>query len=514
MNRRKGVVLSYILMIFEVFSTLLLTPFIIKTLGLAEYGVYKLSAAITAYLLLLDLGVGNAITRFIAKFKVENNKERAEKFLGVATVFYAFIAVVSIVIGVVLVMIFPNFFAKGLTKTEIVLGQKLLLVTALNSAVTLGTSAYTNVLIAYEKFTVSKGANILQIVIRVILTYIVLVLGKGSLGLVVVNFITTIVCRLFYVVYVLNVIKLKPIFKNIEKDFIREIIIYSSLIFLQMIATQLNASVDQILIGSLVASSSVILGIYGVGTQLVQYFQQLGTAFTGVLMPGIVKMIEEKTDSLSITNEMIRIGRIILLFLALIWGGFIVVGSDFIVSWAGELNYQAYYVATILMTVYMFILSESVGTQVLWAMNEHKEQSYLKILIVLLNILLTVLLIKWDPLIGATLGTFISLLLGDVVVMNIVFVKKINMSLSYYYKGLLKGILPSISISIVVGFLFKRIINFSGWYLVLSIGLIICLTYFVLLMCFGMNEYEKSLIYSVLNKSKGYKFYIKTREEK
>ena len=77
MGRKIGVVLSYLLMIFEVLSTLLLTPFILRTLGQAEYGVYKLSAAVTAYLLLLDLGVGNAVTRYVAKFKVEGNIEKA-----------------------------------------------------------------------------------------------------------------------------------------------------------------------------------------------------------------------------------------------------------------------------------------------------------------------------------------------------------------------------------------------------------------------------------------------------
>ena len=67
MTRKIGVILSYVLMLIEVLSTLILTPFIIRTLGQAEYGVYKLVIAINAYLLLLDLGVGNAIIRYIAK---------------------------------------------------------------------------------------------------------------------------------------------------------------------------------------------------------------------------------------------------------------------------------------------------------------------------------------------------------------------------------------------------------------------------------------------------------------
>lgn len=80
MSRKIGVILSYALMIFEVLSTLLLTPFIISILGQAEYGVYKLVVAINAYLLLLDLGVGNAIIRYIAKYRVENDRNKERNF--------------------------------------------------------------------------------------------------------------------------------------------------------------------------------------------------------------------------------------------------------------------------------------------------------------------------------------------------------------------------------------------------------------------------------------------------
>lgn len=82
MNRKIGVILSYVMMVFEVLSTLLLTPFIVRTLGQAEYGVYKLSAAIVAYLLLLDLGVGNAVTKYAAQYRVEGDVQQSRRFLG------------------------------------------------------------------------------------------------------------------------------------------------------------------------------------------------------------------------------------------------------------------------------------------------------------------------------------------------------------------------------------------------------------------------------------------------
>ena len=102
MGRKQGVILSYILMIFEVLSTLLITPFIISTLGQAEYGVYKLSASITAYLLLLDLGVGNAIIRYISKYRANKDTKSERNFFGVAILFYCAIALISLVGGILL----------------------------------------------------------------------------------------------------------------------------------------------------------------------------------------------------------------------------------------------------------------------------------------------------------------------------------------------------------------------------------------------------------------------------
>lgn len=501
MNRRIGVVLSYVLMIFEVLSTLLLTPFIISTLGQAEYGVYKLAAAINSYLLLLDLGIGNAIVRYIAKYRAENNKLQEERFLGVATIFYGVIAIIAVIIGLIIIKTFPSMFAQGLSYSEIKLAQKLLGITMINSAVTLGTAAYANVLIAYEAFTASKGSSIVQIVFRMLLTIIVLKIGMGSIGIVCVNLLMTIACRMFFIIYTLMKLRLKPIFQGIDADFIKEVTVYSLLILLQMIATQINSTVDQIMIGALVLDSSVILAVYGVGTQIVSYFQSMGMAFTGVLMPGIVNLVQKQYSEKAVLTEMIRVGRIIFMVLIFIWGGFLVNGQNFVILWAGMANKDAFYVAIILMSAQLFVLTEMVGTQILWALNQHREQSILKIFIVLCNIVITALLIKWKPLIGATIGTFISLVLGDIVVMNVIFQFKLKINVRKYYFEILKGIIPCIIISIFSGVVVKHFIC-SGWF-ALAVNIFVMTVVFWLGMYFrGMNEYEKGLVKSIIKRIK------------
>ena len=150
----------------------------------------------------------------------------------------------------------------------------------------------------------------------------------------------------------------------------------------------------------------------------------------------------------------------------------------------------------------MLILTESIGTQILWAMNQHKEQAILKGIIVLLNIFLTIVLIKWQPLMGATIGTFISLILGDVVVMNIIFRKKLKMNLCYYYCGLAKGIVPCVVIATAFGFAVRYFLKSGGWISLLIEVAIICLVYAICILMFGMNAYEKNLILSILRKFK------------
>jgi len=502
MNRKTGAILSYIFMIFEVLSTLLLTPLIIKSLGDAEYGVYKLVASITGYLLLLDLGMGNSVVRYIAKYKEKEDIESSRKFIGISIIFYTIIAISVIAIGSILLTKFKNIFATGLSITEIRLGERLLVLTILNAAITLGTSVFNNVIIAYSRFKISKGVAIIQIIARMMLTVIALQLGFGSVAVVSINLILTIVARGYYIIYVLYVMKLKPLFKNISLGFIREIVSYSSFIFLQMIATQINSYADQVLLGICVESSSALIAVYGVGAQLVQYFQSIGQATGGILMPGVVKLIEAGSTPKQLQDEMIRIGRITLSILGIVFVGFLVNGRTFINWWVGNGYSQSYYVALLLMFVYMFILTESIGTQILWAKNKHQLQSIIKFAIVFVNIVLTVFLIKWNPLIGATIGTLISLALGDLLSMNIVFRKEIGISLKEYYCGLFKGILPCLIISGICGWLIL-LVKISGFIgLVLNIVTMLSV-YGITMWLYGINMSEKILLSGLLKRFAG-----------
>lgn len=497
MGRKKGVIFSYILLLVEMFSSLLFTPILIRTLGQAEFGLYMLVASITAYLMLLDLGVGNAIVRYMSKYRVIGDHKQQQSFLGIATVFYFFVALLVIIIGLIFQNMIPTFFKNSLNLQELSKVKMLFLITMFNAAITLALSPFDKTIIAFERFVFSKMMTIIRTILRIFISVIALVTGGDAVEIVTINLVLTIIFSLVSVLFVLFNLQVKPMFKDTNFGFIKEVFGYSFFIFLQMVATQINSMVDQVLLGAM--SSSVIVGIYAVGAQISQYFQSIAGSINGLLMPGVVKLVECNATPERLLNEMIRVGRIIFMLLGLIWSTFLIFGHSFIKLWVGQENTPAYWVALIIIFPMVISLSQVVGSQILWAKAKIKIQAYLKISIAFLNIGLTIFLIKWDPLIGASIGTAISLIIGDVLVMGIVYAREIKISMKQYYIQLFKGILPCLLFAILVGFVIENA-DFKGWVGFLTSCLLMFFSYFITMWLYGMNEYEKGIAKSILFK--------------
>ena len=498
MNRKEGAIISYVLMFIEAAFAFLFTPYIIYSIGDAEYGVYKLSESISSYLLLLDMGIGQAVVRWMAKYRVSKNDQEQSKFLGFITMLYMCIGILTVVIGQILIALTPRFFAVGLSEENVFLTQKLLHLTIINAAITLGTVGFTNTIIAYERFVFSKGLSIIQIITRALLYYFALRLGWGSYGIVLMHTSLTLVARIISILYVLFVIRIKPSFRNFEKKFIREVFNYSLLVFLLMITTQINNTLDNILLVSFVPDSAVLLSIYSVALQFTYYYNSAGDALTGVLMPGVVRFVENGASPKELMKEMVRIGRFVLVFSAFIWIEFLVCGKEFIILWVGENYLDVYYIALPLLLVYMVMQTQSIGDNMLNAKNEIKELAIMRVIVIFINVGISLVLIKWNPMMGVMIGTFISLVLGGVLAKNYLFVKKLGIDLKLYIKEVLSGIIICI---ITTSVLCCAIRDFLGQYKysffvnIVVVGVIYAMTIWFL----GFKRVEREYLLNIFS---------------
>ena len=230
-QRKMGAVLSYVSIIASTLVGLLYTPFLISKLGQSEYGLYSLVSSIIGYLTVLDLGFGNAIIVYTAKYRATNDYEKENRLHGMFKIVYFIIGIIAALIGLVLYFNVNNMFSRSMNDTELSEMKVMMLILTFNLAITFMFSIYSSIINAYEKFIFQKLMSILNTILKPILMIPLLFLGYKSVTMCVVITIVNIIVMLsnyFYCKYKLNVkINIQDSIKKYLKKFWDILFLYS-----------------------------------------------------------------------------------------------------------------------------------------------------------------------------------------------------------------------------------------------------------------------------------------------
>src|SRR3954465_11395068 len=74
----------------------LLAPLMLDRLGLAKFGVWAVTGALAQYARLLDFGVTNAMSRFIALYDAEDDRRAIEETVGVGLAAATLVSVLAV----------------------------------------------------------------------------------------------------------------------------------------------------------------------------------------------------------------------------------------------------------------------------------------------------------------------------------------------------------------------------------------------------------------------------------
>ena len=72
---KMGAILSYAVILVNMIVGLVYTPFLVRMLGKNEYGLFSLVSSVISYLTVLDMGFGNAIIIYTARYREKNLKQ-------------------------------------------------------------------------------------------------------------------------------------------------------------------------------------------------------------------------------------------------------------------------------------------------------------------------------------------------------------------------------------------------------------------------------------------------------
>ena len=496
-ERKRGAILSYLSIILSTVVQLVYTPLLIRMLGQSEYGLYSLVSSVIGYLTVLDLGFGNAIVVFTAKYRANKEYDKEKKLHGMFLVIFCIIGLIAGFLGLLLYFNVPLLFGKTMTDIELHKAKIMMLILSFNLAVTFPFSIYSSIITAYEKFTFQKIMSILNTLLKPLLMIPLLFLGYKSITMTVVITVVNIIVLLSNYFYCKKKLGVNIKFIGFDKKLFKTIFSYSFFIFLGVIVDKVNWSVDQFVLGAV--SGTIAVSLYSVASQINTLFVNLSGAMSGVLLPKMSKMIAKNVSNKEITNEFIKVGRIQYLIIFLMASGFTLFGKEFIMAWAGKDFATSYYIAVILILPLCVPLIQNLGISIMQAKNMHKFRSILLALIAVANIFISIPLAKAYGGIGSAIGTSLSLIIGNIIILNIYYHKKVEINVIEFWKSIIKMtipmIIPIVAIVILMHFAtlhgYVNLIVFGGIYTILY-----CLTCYFLV----MDDYEKNIVNKVLIK--------------
>ena len=494
---KAGATLNYIILGLNALLGLVYTPFMLRMLGQSEYGIYSLAASVIAYLSILDLGFGNAVIRYTAKFRAEGKLEEQYSLFGMFTLFYAIIGLLVLCIGLVLYFNVGNLFGKTLSIAEIQQTKTIILLMVFNLAITFPLSIYGAIITAYENFIFLRILQIFRLLLTTIVMICLLKLGYKAVALVIAQTffnVITLWCNYFYC---RRKIKIKVRFSRLNIPLLKEIMIYSFWIFLNVLFDRIYWSTGQFVLGATIGS--VAIAVFAVAIQLEGMYMMFSTGVSGVFLPRITAMVTFNNSWREISDLFTRVGRIQFIVIAYILSGFIVFGKAFIYFWAGK-DYGESYIITLIFFVSLTIpLIQNLGIIILQARNQMKFRSLLYLVISLVSLFWQIPMARYFGGIGCALAIGGALLLGHGLIINIYYSRVQQIDIGCFWKAIAKMSVVPVIMVVISLFVMKYFVIDSVWKLIMGI-IVYSMVYFPLFWNFSMNEYEHNLLKTPLLK--------------
>ena len=188
MNQLKaGAALNYAVIILNTLVGLLYTPYMLRMMGQSEYGLYALVASVISYLTILDLGLGNAVVRYTAKFRAEGKLTEQYEMFGMFFILYLVIGAIALAAGSVLYCNVDTIFGDTMTALELDKARIMMLLLVFNLAFTFPMSVFGSIINAYERFIFPRVLNIIRIVLNTAVMICLLHMGYKAIAMVVVQ---------------------------------------------------------------------------------------------------------------------------------------------------------------------------------------------------------------------------------------------------------------------------------------------------------------------------------------
>ena len=446
--------------------TFLLAPFVLAHLGVEGYGIWTLVIALTGNFGLLDLGIRSAVGHYLTVYWARREHDRVNRTLNTAMVLMLGAAVLASLATVALAWALPSW-KPDVLESEPHAATALLLVGG-GLAFSFPMALYGTVIYARQRLDLQNLVGILQRLLTAGLTVVTL---KAGLGIVGIASAVTFCNILGWAVNIVIAKRLMPMLRFSPRLFSRESLHelkgYGFWNFIVNAADNVLIYTDTLIIGFVVPALSAI-AYYAVGGNLIPYYMSVIFAITWAMTPYAASCYATG-DFQALRHLMIVGTRGVLVLATVIGGGLMLVGRDFLGQWmgwyfvSGEIYESSAVILAILTVATLLRASQSVGRQLLFAMQEVRFLGMLALGELLANLAISLVLIQSFGLRGVAFGTLIPLVITQGIVQPLYVMKRLELDPKDYFLSLLRTLAPILLVMDLMYWGLARNIVVDSW---------------------------------------------------
>ena len=498
-----GILLTYLSQAIDIVVGLIYTPIMLSLLGQSEYGLYQLVASLVSYLSLIGLGFGSSYQRYYAKTRTEGNDDDIANLNGIFLTVFFTMSIICLILGFFLAINTDTVFGSKLSDYEIRKSSILLMILTVNMALTFPNSLFTSYIMAHQRFIFQNGLILIQRIANPFICLPLLLIGYDSIAIVLVTTFISIFGITSNIIFCKYKLHIRIHFGHYKNGLISEIWGFTFFIFLNQIVNQINWNVDKFLIGRY--CGTIPIAIYSVGSQLRGYFSQFSAAISNVFIPRANQVVADGNNKSTITNLFTNVGIIQSYIVLLILTGFIFFGRQFIILWAGEGYERSYYIAVMFFLVLTIPYLQNLGIEIQRAQNKHRVRSVVYTFMSILNILISIPLIKIYGEIGAAIGTVIAVFFCNIVFMNFYYHYYIGIDIVFFWKKIIR-IIPGLIFPIFFQYYFCNHLSIDSWFELFIHVIIYTFMYCLSIIFLGITKDSRSRLFfsiqSILEKQR------------
>ena len=448
----------YVAIIVDTLVGLVMLPFNIGHLGSTAYGLWLLSASITSHFSILDLGYGGSLIKFIAQYRAHRSVQALNEIAS--TLFFVFAAAGTVAyVGAALAAFHLDFFFK-LTPQEAETAKWIVLLVALPLSLNFPFSVYGGIVGGFQRYHVNSGVSIATTVSVAAVNVAVLSAGYGLLPMVAA---TTAIRVASYLVYRLNAHRIFPALRIrlglFRRERLRELTSFSVYSALIDWGNRLNYSLDQMVVGAFLGPAFV--AVWGVAERIISGTQLLTNQLNGVLFPVVVD-----SDAMHHRERLQRVmlegTRFSLAMVLPIAATLLALGNPFIYAWVGHTSTSlmgSVAIVQILAIAVALRVGNATGTTILKGAGQHRMLAWTNILTGVVNMALSVLLVRWYGLRGVAIGTLIPIGFSAIFILYPAACRRVGLSTSAVAA---RAIWPALWPAVVVGCILAAVGSHEG----------------------------------------------------